>query len=137
MHELYVVGIGPGDENSITYEAARILRSADVVVAAKRHLPLIEKTAGAANPLLMEGIEKTLAEIGEKLKHGNVAVAVSGDPGVFSLLKRLQDRFADRKIQTIPGISSLQRFCAALGESWDDAAVMSVHGRELSEPTLA
>ena len=133
-NEIFVVGVGPGDEALLTRAASEILKTAGCVVVAKRHLPLAE---GAANILVMEGLDKTLLQIEENLKKGSVAVAVSGDTGVFSYLRRLQKHFPNREIKVIPGVSSLQYLCATLGETWDDAAIVSVHGRDLSPSKIA
>jgi precorrin-6Y C5,15-methyltransferase (decarboxylating) len=131
---LCVVSLGPGGEGWLTSAARRALETSDCLFVAERHASLVK---GHGDLVIMGGLEEALSRIGEKLERGNVAVAVSGDAGVFSLLPRLQKRFPDRKISVVPGVSSLQSLCAALGETWDGAEIASVHGRSLPPSRVA
>jgi precorrin-6Y C5,15-methyltransferase (decarboxylating) len=134
MNELRVVSVGPGDEERVTPEARQALRTADCLFVAERHVPL---TAGHKNVVVMGGLEEALPQVEARLEEGSVAVAVSGDAGVFSLLPGLRKRFRDRAISVTPGVSSLAVFCAALGETWDDARIVSVHGRDVPPAKIA
>ena len=61
------------------------------------------------------------------------AVLMSGDTGFYSGTKKLVsllEEETDWEIEVIPGISSLQYFCAKIKVSWEDAKVLSLHGRE-------
>jgi precorrin-6Y C5,15-methyltransferase (decarboxylating) len=75
--------------------------------------------------------DETLPRVEENLKKGDVAVLVSGDAGIFSLLPRLKEAFRGREVVTLPGVSALQSLAAAMSETWEDAAVVSLHGRDL------
>ncbi|MDR3230444.1 MAG: precorrin-6y C5,15-methyltransferase (decarboxylating) subunit CbiE [Synergistaceae bacterium] len=138
-HKLVVVSVGPGDAGQLTRAAEAALKTTGCLFAAKRHLEsgLRELTEGHSNVILMEDIEKTLSRIGDNLERGDVAVAVSGDAGVFSLLPKLRERFPDREIETLPGVSALQSLCAALCETWDDAKIVSLHGRNMPPSKVA
>ena len=57
---------------------------------------------------------------------------LSGDPGFYSGAAQLRARLEEVpyvKVKTICGISSAAWLCAKLGKSWQDAAIMSLHGR--------
>lgn len=58
---------------------------------------------------------------------GDVAVLASGDPGFFGIVRRLEEFSPVVK----PGVSSVALAFARLGLSWDDAIVVSAHGRSL------
>jgi precorrin-6Y C5,15-methyltransferase (decarboxylating) len=131
-HKLYVVSVGPGGEEHLTRAAESVLKTADCVVTAKRHLDLVK---GRVLPL--EGLDEAIAKIAENLKKGSVAVAVSGDAGIFSLMPRLKRALPDQDIAVIPGVSALQFLCAALGETWDGAETVSLHGRDVSPSRIA
>jgi precorrin-6Y C5,15-methyltransferase (decarboxylating) len=133
-NELRVVSLGPGSEEYVTPEAKRALKTADCLFVAERHVSL---AAEHGDVVVMDGLEEALPQVEAKLERGSVAVAVSGDAGVFSLLPRLRKRFPDREISVSPGVSSLQCLCAALGETWDDARIISVHGRAVPPPEIA
>ncbi|HZM75344.1 MAG TPA: precorrin-6y C5,15-methyltransferase (decarboxylating) subunit CbiE [Candidatus Limnocylindrales bacterium] len=57
---------------------------------------------------------------------GEVAVLASGDPGFFGIVRRLEEFSPVVK----PGVSSVALAFARLGMSWDDAIVVSAHGRD-------
>ena len=60
-------------------------------------------------------------------------VLASGDPGFFGILRALL-RVADRRdIRVIPAPSSVSLAFARLGLPWDDAVVVSAHGRSLDD----
>ncbi len=45
----------------------------------------------------------------------------------------VKKRFLNVRLKVLPGISSLQCLCAAAGEMWHDAVILSGHGRPLSD----
>lgn len=57
---------------------------------------------------------------------GDVAVLASGDPGFFGIVRRLEEFSPVVK----PGVSNVALAFARLGMSWDDAIVVSAHGRD-------
>jgi precorrin-6B C5,15-methyltransferase / cobalt-precorrin-6B C5,C15-methyltransferase len=65
---------------------------------------------------------------------GPVAVLASGDPGFFGIVRALSARGAAPEV--IPAISSVAVAFARLGIPWDDALVLSAHGRD-ARPVLA
>ncbi|NLL35893.1 MAG: precorrin-6y C5,15-methyltransferase (decarboxylating) subunit CbiE [Fretibacterium sp.] len=132
-HELYVVGVGPGAASLLTVQASELLRRVDCVVAAPRHSPLVD---WHPNRLTLEGFSQTLDRVEKELERGSVAILVSGDPGLFSLLPWLTRNRSHLSPRVLPGVSSLQSLCAAVGETWESAAILSGHGRPLSEATL-
>ncbi|MBP5212009.1 MAG: precorrin-6y C5,15-methyltransferase (decarboxylating) subunit CbiE, partial [Pyramidobacter sp.] len=132
-HKLYVVGVGPGAPDQLTAAAQDIIARAGLVVAAPRHRALAD-----SHPRVIElgRFEDAFMEIDQTLDSSSAAVLVSGDTGVFSLLPLVRKRFPHEEIEVIPGISSLQTLCARLGQTWIDAAIVSGHGRALSESGL-
>ena len=133
QRELIVVGVGPGAADQMTPAAAEAVPGAGCAVAAPRHLPLV---AGHANVLTLGRFSETLDRVAEELERGTVAVLVSGDPGLYSLLPLLKRRFPTAPLRVLPGVSSLQSLCAAAGETWADAAILSGHGRPLTASRL-
>ena len=127
MHELIVAGVGPGAEDQVTPAVREAIQGADCVVAAPRHLSLAK---GHSNIIPLEDFRTTFERM--KAQEGLVVVLVSGDPGLYSLLPLLKRHFPDVPVCVLPGISALQCLCAAVGETWQDAAILSGHGRPLS-----
>ena len=132
-HNIFVVGVGPGSPEQMTLAARDAVRNADFVVVAPRHRSLAEN---CGHIIELGKFEETFIEINSALNSGSVAVLVSGDTGVFSLLPLLRKRFPNDEIRVIPGISSLQYLSAACDQTWIDAAVLSGHGRTLTSAQL-
>ena len=61
---------------------------------------------------------------------------VSGDPGFYSLLAALTKEFSPDQILVIPGISSFQVAFARIGRFWQDAMLISMHGRQVDKNLL-
>jgi precorrin-6Y C5,15-methyltransferase (decarboxylating) len=57
-----------------------------------------------------------------------VVVLASGDPGLFGIVRALRARGGEPKV--IPAVSSVALAFARLGLDWDDALVVSAHGRD-------
>ncbi|WP_037571682.1 bifunctional cobalt-precorrin-7 (C(5))-methyltransferase/cobalt-precorrin-6B (C(15))-methyltransferase [Phaeacidiphilus oryzae] len=58
-------------------------------------------------------------------------VLASGDPGFFGIVRALAERLGPEELNVIPSPSSVAMAFARLGIPWDDAVVVSAHGREL------
>jgi precorrin-6y C5,15-methyltransferase (decarboxylating) CbiE subunit len=56
---------------------------------------------------------------------------VSGDPGLYSFLGRLSRVLRREEYVVIPGISAVQAAFAKMGEGWEDAKILSLHGRKI------
>jgi precorrin-6Y C5,15-methyltransferase (decarboxylating) len=106
-------------------EAATALAAAELVVGAPRHLDAVPVPPGA------ERME--IKRLGDALdaicaSSGRVAVLASGDPGFFGIVRALRARGVRPRV--IPAVSSVALAFARLGLDWDDALVVSAHGRE-------
>jgi precorrin-6B C5,15-methyltransferase / cobalt-precorrin-6B C5,C15-methyltransferase len=62
---------------------------------------------------------------------GRVCVLASGDPGFFGIVRALAERFGPEALDVRPAPSSVSLAFARLGLPWDDAVVVSAHGRPL------
>jgi precorrin-6B C5,15-methyltransferase / cobalt-precorrin-6B C5,C15-methyltransferase len=60
---------------------------------------------------------------------GGVVVVAGGDPGFFGIVRALRAR--GHAVEVFPAISSVSGAFARAGLSWDDAVVVSAHGRQL------
>lgn len=119
-----VIGI---DGRSLTSWAADRLAAATLVVGGARHLEAVPVPTGAARHVLTDvaaGVAAVRAHTA-----GPVAVLASGDPGFFGVLRLLREHGVD--VEVTPAVSSVSAAFALAGESWDDALVVSAHGREL------
>jgi len=68
-----------------------------------------------------------------KTGKGDTAVLVSGDSGFFSAARSIvRDSTGTYEIEVLPGISAFQYLSAKLKIPYDDAVLVSLHGREIN-----
>jgi len=83
-----------------------------------------------AKKIILEKQYKALLnKIADWRKTQQVVVLVSGDPCFFSYTKMIIKKFGIESCTIIPGISSIQLAFAAIGDYWEDACFVSLHGR--------
>ena len=75
------------------------------------------------------------------IEGNTVSILSTGDPGFSGVLNTVlrianEKNFPEEKIEVIPGISSLQLAAARNHIQWDNANVMTFHGRENIEDIL-
>ncbi|MEU9474769.1 precorrin-6y C5,15-methyltransferase (decarboxylating) subunit CbiE [Streptomyces sp. NPDC048191] len=108
-----------------------LLAGAALVVGGRRHLDAVRLPEGAERVVLgppapaLDVIERHLE------KGSRVVVLASGDPGFFGIVRVLAERFGSGRLDVRPGVSSVAAAFARAGLTWDDAVVVSAHGREL------
>ncbi|MCR4622942.1 MAG: precorrin-6y C5,15-methyltransferase (decarboxylating) subunit CbiE [Clostridiales bacterium] len=133
MNKLYVIGAGPGSADMLTPEARSAINASDLVWCAERNDALVPETK--RRPLTPFGT--AMDEMAQALERGeNAAALLSGDTGLYSLLPLLVKHFGKENVHVICGISSMQALCARLGINWQDAKIVSAHGRALSKNAL-
>ena len=127
VREIDLVGIGMGDAGTLTLAARDALERADCVIGAARMLEAVERfgkpACGEYRP------DAIAAFIAEHPEYRRVAVVLSGDPGFHSGARKLLVKLKCHRVRVIPGIGSVQYLCARIGTSWDDAALISLHGQ--------
>ncbi len=116
-----VIGVGPGGLPEAT---GHLVDGAALVLGAPRHLQRLRIPHGVP-----------LGDLGPALDAieacaGDVVMLASGDPGFFGIVRALAERFGRERLRIIPGVSSVSAAFARAGVPWDDAIVVSAHGRD-------
>ncbi|MEW6696668.1 MAG: precorrin-6y C5,15-methyltransferase (decarboxylating) subunit CbiE [Bacillota bacterium] len=124
-----VIGVGPGSAEFLTAAGAAALQEADLLVASRRLLQEFAHPGQEVYPL-GANLEEAVQFVQRWYEEKQVAVLVSGDTGLYSLASFFAKRFPGDRLAFIPGISSIQLMFARLKVPWQDAAVLSCHGRE-------
>ena len=128
-----LVGIGMGAEKTLTLEGKQAFDEAELLIGAKRMTDAVQKPGQA---VLHEYRSDRIVEyIKAHPEYRTVAIAFSGDVGFYSGAKKLVD-FLGEEVQVICGISSVVYFMAKIGLSWDDAKIVSAHGRKCNLVSL-
>ena len=129
MLRVNIVGIGPGNPDLLTGAARKAVEEANILIGDKRMLAGFNQT----NKKVYTTIKtKEIAEIAEAADEEKdvIAILVSGDVGFFSLAKTIQGKLPNCDCKRFAGISSLVYFASQIEMSWDDAKIVSMHGRE-------
>lgn len=120
-----IIGAGVGSADGLTGEAKRALLETDCAISTARIAENLHDFRPIQSAAFSQLAESAIASGG-----ANVAVLVSGDPGFFSAAQSLRNALTPYgEVETICGQSSLSTFCARLGVSWEDAVLLSLHGR--------
>lgn len=143
--EIVLAGVGMGNKNNLTEEVSQAIKSADILLGAERMIApyqarVEKKPYYRADQIIpyLKGLQKDL-----DLEDLKIVILFSGDSGFYSGCQNLH-RSLDAEIcagalrasvHIMPGISSVAHFAACIGESYQDAAVLSMHGKEI--PDLA
>ncbi|MDR0569347.1 MAG: precorrin-6A reductase [Spirochaetaceae bacterium] len=127
---VYLIGAGCGGSAGMTSEALRAIKDCRRIVGSPRLLADAESLITGKPRRALTGSAEIIACIGEN-DDSPVGILFSGDIGFYSGAKRLIPLLKEQSFQCaiIPGVSSLSYFSAKLGVSWDDAKIVSLHGR--------
>jgi cobalt-precorrin-7 (C5)-methyltransferase len=140
-NKIYIIGIGPGSSEYLTKKAVDTVKTSDYTVGSTRAINLFDdvnnKIAFNVNDLL----DKLEKGVDLAIEGNTVSILSTGDPGFSGVLNTVlrianEKNFPEEKIEVIPGISSLQLAAARNHIQWDNANVMTFHGRENIEDIL-
>jgi len=115
------------DGTPLSADAGKALGSATLVVGGHRHLAAVEVPAGA-QVVEMGNVAAALDALAAH--DGEAVVLASGDPGFFGIVRSLRDRGVECAV--LPAVSSVSLAFGRAALAWDDALVVSAHGRELA-----
>ena len=102
----------------------------------------MQKTPGQKAVLVEYRPAEIISYIEGHPEFRHITVLLSGDTGFYSGAKRLAAQLAEQfrdnahgnsrncRIELAPGLSSVAYLAARLGTSWDDAALVSLHGKD-------
>ena len=133
--KIYIVGIGPGSSEYLTKKAIDTVKMSDYTVGSTRAIELFSDV-GNTIPFNVKELLDTLKKGVQLAVDGNVVSILStGDPGFSGVLNTVlriskEKDFPEENIEVVPGISSLQLAAAECHIQWDNANVMTFHGRE-------
>ena len=152
-----LLGIGMGSPEMLTVQGKNSLDQADLLIGARR---MVDSVKRPGQDVFVEYRSQEIKNyIDSHPEYDNVVIVLSGDVGFYSGAKKLLDVLQQNKsgqnslgsetaeqneagqdssvhntakseIQVQCGISSVVYFMSRIGLSWDDAKIVSAHGRE-------
>lgn len=129
MLKVNIIGIGPGNPDLLTGAARQAIAESNVLIGDKRMLSAFADDSKTVYDTIKTSAIAEIAAKADPVKDV-LAVLVSGDVGFFSLAKTISGKLPDCECVRYCGISSLVYFASKLQLSWDDAKIVSMHGRD-------
>ena len=146
-----LLGIGMGSREMLTVQGKNSLDRADLLIGARR---MVDSVRRPDQDVFIEYRSQEIKDyIDSHPEYDNIVIVLSGDVGFYSGAKKLLDVLQQNKlsqnsfgsetagqsssvqntvkpeIQVQCGISSVVYFMSKIGLSWDDAKIVSAHGR--------
>lgn len=139
--KIYIVGIGPGASEYLTKRAIDTVKASDYTVGSTRAIELFDGVSGTIAFNVKDLLDKLEEGVQLACDGNTVSILSTGDPGFSGVLNTVlrlssEKNFPKENIEVIPGISSLQLAAAKCHIQWDNANVMTFHGRENIEDIL-
>jgi precorrin-6Y C5,15-methyltransferase (decarboxylating) len=126
-----VVGIGADGCAGLTARAVNAVSAAEVLAGGERQLAFFPQFRGE-RLRLGKSLDETLEQIAAAADERSVCVLASGDPLFFGIGARLVERLGVEHVEVVPSPSAVQWAFARARLPWDDALLLSAHGRSLT-----
>jgi precorrin-6Y C5,15-methyltransferase (decarboxylating) len=130
-HEpLRVIGIGDEGPAGLAPGVAAHVAAAVVLAGGRRHLDFFPAFTGT-RIVIDADRERWLGELRDSYRRQKTVVLASGDPLFYGVGRVLLEAMPREDLIFEPHVSSVQLAFARLREPWQDARIVSLHGRPL------
>ena len=129
--KISVVGIGLDGVEGLSKPVQEIVKRATVLAGSKRHLGYFPHSS--AEKIYLTNLKAGIDAIAKLDLTKSVVILASGDPLFFGIGRLLLASFDAEQIQFYPHLSSVQLAFNRLKIPWQDASLISVHGRSTDE----
>jgi precorrin-6Y C5,15-methyltransferase (decarboxylating) len=137
MAPVTVLGLGmsPAD---LTPAARERLLGAEILAGGRRLLDYFPDHP-AEKVVLERQVAATLRELASRLGSRRLVILASGDPNFYGVGPLAVEIFGRERVEILPNLTAVQAAAARLQVAWQDARVVSLHGRSARElgPALA
>jgi len=136
--KLYIVGVGPGHHDHMTFRAKKVIEESDTIVGYETYVNLVEDLIGGKDVYryaMTQEVERAHQCI-ELAKEGRtVSLVSSGDPGIYGMAGLIYEILAesgwdpkkDLRVEIVPGVSALNSCSSIVGSPlMTDFAVVSM-----------
>lgn len=127
-----VVGLGVAAHfDDLPAGHRRAIEAAEVIIGGERHLAILPPLS--ATQLRYPSPFSGLAELLPQYQQQRVLLLASGDPLFFGIGGWLGQRFDPAALRFHSNVSSVQVAFSRIGQPWQQAEVISLHGRPLKQ----
>jgi precorrin-6B C5,15-methyltransferase / cobalt-precorrin-6B C5,C15-methyltransferase len=127
MNPVHVVGLGMSPDD-LTAAALDLINQAQVLVGGRRLLDYFPDHP-AEKIILGKDPAGTLAQLPALAAGRRTVVLASGDPNFYGVAPLVVQTLGPERVIIHPNLTAVQAACARLKLSWQDAQVVSLHGR--------
>ena len=136
--KLYIVGVGPGHHNHMTFRAKEVIGESDTIVGYETYVNLVQDLIEGKTVhryAMTQEVERAHQCI-DLAKSGKIVSLVSsGDPGIYGMAGLIYETLAesgwnskdDLQVEIVPGVSALNSCASIVGSPlMSDFAVVSM-----------
>jgi len=127
------MGLSPDD---LTPKQLDIIRRADILIAGSRHLACFKDHPGIQKKISRD-ISELMTYIGLHYQHNQIVVLASGDPLFYGIGAHIIAALGADIVEILPNVSSVAAAFARIKEPWQNAGVISMHGKKAENALLA
>jgi precorrin-3B C17-methyltransferase len=138
--KLYVVGVGPGNHDHMTYRAKMVIEESEVIIGYDTYVSLVEDLIAGKEVYryaMTQEVDRANQAIDFAEKGRIVSLVSSGDPGIYGMVGLIYEILAQKgwnredsssiNVECVPGVSSLNSCAALVGSPlMTDFAVVSM-----------
>lgn len=125
-----IIGISDNGCVGLNSRAVNSVVQSQVLAGGERHHEFFPQFDGH-RVYFKEGLLKAVDEVIELAEENSVAVLASGDPMFHGIGSLLIKKLGAENVEVQPQPSSIQLAFASIGKKWDDATLLSFHGKKL------
>ncbi len=135
---MYVVGVGPGSHDHMTYRAKEVIDESEVIIGYDTYVTLVEDLIAGKEVhryAMTQEVDRANQAIEFAEKGKIVSLVSSGDPGIYGMVGLIYEVLAEKGwdkdtgiyVECVPGVSSLNSCAALVGSPlMTDFAVVSM-----------
>ena len=132
---IHVIGVGVEGLQSLSPVSMETIGKAKLIIGSERILKQLSEPETKKHTL-KDDLFKVVDVIKKKRK-SDVVVLASGDPNLFGITNYLLRHFGKDDLTITPAVSSMQWAFALAKETWEDAEIVSAHGRGVEDVVKA
>ncbi len=132
--EITIASIGIGNDCYMSAIAKEAIKNADVVFGGKR---MVESLETSGDIILKYKTDEMRDVIESNPNYRKIVVCASGDLAFHSIAKSVRKEFGEEfNISTVAGIGSVSYFLTAIGETYENCVLTSLHAKTCNIATL-
>ncbi|MBI5190202.1 MAG: precorrin-6y C5,15-methyltransferase (decarboxylating) subunit CbiE [Nitrospirae bacterium] len=129
---IHIIGVGMEGVKGLSGSSSETIEKSKLVIGSERHLKQLPDIPDSRKLSLKADLFK-MVDVIKKKKKSDVVVLASGDPNLYGITNYLLKNFDKDEITITPAVSSMQWGFALAKETWEDAGIVSAHGRGMED----